>query len=120
MKRRILLLTAVVMIAVMLSGCVIPYLTGIKVEYDLDPAFEAKQAEWVRRGAILTVELEYKEEASIIPVDELEISIKPEVEFDKPEEVMNEEEDKVVGIKFEIPNVGKKPLKVTVKGPAEE
>jgi len=116
MKRRILLLTAVVMIAVMLSGCVIPYITGIKVEYDLDDAFKTKRTEWVRRGAMLTVELEYEAEAYLIELEDLKISIKPELEYEDLDTVT--EEDKTVGVKFVIPDVGKKNLKITVEGPA--
>lgn len=111
MKRNILLLTAVVLAAVMLSGCILPFM-GIKVSYDLtavEGVFkEAKLVEKVKKSAKFEPEFEFadatdtREFEAVVMAGETKIESTIEALTDKK------------GIKVAIPDVGKKDIKITI------
>lgn len=122
MKRNLILLTAVVLAAVLLSGCVIwPF--GVAVEYDLEPEVFAahKNEKRVSKNAKFEPEFMYAEEADEDVIAELDVSVMAgtkEIEFQK-EEIKNEDEE-VTGIKVIIPSVGTKKFTISIRVPEAE
>lgn len=112
MKRNILLLTAVVLAAVMMTGCILPFM-GIKVEYDLTAVEEVfkdeKRVEKVKKSSKFEPEFEFADETETRNFDAVVTAGEEEIE--STVEVL--EGDKK-GIKVAIPNVGKKDIKITI------
>ena len=116
MKRNILLLTAVVLAAVMLTGCILPFM-GIKVSYDLEEEIftDAKLTTKVKKGSLFEPEFLFAEDVEDLTFESFDIAVlagETEVEFEAAD-VLNEEEA-VIGIEISIPDVGKKDIKITV------
>lgn len=124
MRRNLLLLTAVVLAAVMLSGCVVwPF--GVTVDYKLEKeVFEKHQnPSRVKKNSAFTAEFffaEEYEEGRTLEAFEIEVSDGTEngVEFEEPVLVTNDD-DEVTGIKIEIVS-GTKPITVSVLFPEAE
>jgi len=121
-KRNLILLTAVVLAAVLLSGCVIwPF--GVAVEYDLEPEVFAahKNEKRVSKNAKFEPEFMYAEEADEDVIAELDGSVMAgtkEIEFET-EDIKNEDEE-VIGIKVIIPSVGTKKFTISIRVPEAE
>ncbi len=115
MRRNLVLLTAVVLAAVLLSGCVIwPF--GIAVKYELDKEVVAKHdgPKRVKKEGILEVEFTLVEDVDALS---LVTSVKAgDTEFDEDEADFKPSDDGKA-LLLEIPNVGKKDITITVKGP---
>jgi len=120
-KRNLVLLTAVVLAAVVLSGCVMwPF--GISVTYDLEKdMFEAhKNEKRIKKEVKFEPEFIFAEEASEEDIEQLVVSVtagKNAIEFTTEDVV---DEDEVIGIKVAIPNVGKENITISIKLPEEE
>lgn len=120
MKRNILLLTAVVLAAVMLTGCILPFM-GIKVSYDLPEGVftEDKLVKKVKKGSIFEPELKFADLEEAYTFADFDVVV---TAGEKGLDIMElgnleegaEGEEEVVGIKFTIKDVGKKDIKITV------
>lgn len=119
MKRNLILLTAVVLAAVLLSGCILPFM-GIKVTYDLpeDVFDETKLVEKVRKNKEAILELLFKEEDAEYEKGDFEVTVAAgETTIEEVTHELLKDED---GIEIVIENVGKKDIKVTVELTAEK
>ncbi|HKM43150.1 MAG TPA: hypothetical protein VJZ70_04070 [Limnochordia bacterium] len=111
MKRNLLLLTAVVLAAVIMSGCVMwPF--GVAVEYDVDKEIIAKHdgPKRVSKEGILEVNFTFAEDADAVELDK---SVKAGTKEFTDDEAKFEVLEDVLTLK--IPNVGKEKIKITVK-----
>lgn len=118
MRRNLVLLTAVVLAAVLLSGCVIwPF--GIAVKYDVDKEIIAKHdgPKRVKKEGILEVEFTYAEDADKTGLVK---TVKAGDKVFTTEEAKFEDSEDGKVLLLEIPNVGKKEITITVKGPEAE
>ncbi|HHT67940.1 MAG TPA: hypothetical protein GXZ85_01630, partial [Firmicutes bacterium] len=76
MKRNLILLTAVVLAAVLLSGCILPFM-GIKVTYDLpkDVFDDTKLVKKVRKNKEAILELLFKEEDAVYAAEAFKVTV---------------------------------------------
>ena len=113
MKRNLVLLTAVVLAAIVLSGCVMwPF--GIAVNYNVDKEIIAKHdgPTRVKKEGILEIEFTFAEEAN---KEDLTMEVKAGTKtFSDTEAKFTVSEDV---ISLEIPNVGKNNITITIQGP---
>lgn len=120
MKRNILLLTAVVLAAVLMTGCILPFM-GIKVSYDLekDVFKEDKLVTKVKKGDLFEPEFKFAKDDAEYDKGDFEVTVVAgETEFEDLIIENIEVGEKVVGIKVLIKDVGKKDIKISVKFPA--
>lgn len=119
MRRRILLLTAVVMTAVMLSGCVIPFLNGIRVSYKYpDGVFKnTVKYQWIKRNDPVKLELKFDKDEE--ELDAEDFAIETDRKLDKEPKIENlvendDDEGKVIGIVVLIDDIGRRSVTVKV------
>ncbi len=123
MKRNLLLLTAVVLAAVMLSGCVVwPF--GVTVNYELEDGAFAKHdgPKRVKKESLLEVNFTYEKETEV-ELDKLVVAVTAgKVEFEigedfevKPLVEGEGEEATTLGMTVSIPNVGKENFTISIK-----
>ena len=117
MRRNLVLLTAVVLAAVLLSGCVIwPF--GIAVKYDLEKdVFVTQKNERISKDTLnFERKLKFKE-ADKYDKDDFKIVVTDKdnkaVEKPKLEDIV--EDGKKTGVKVTIPAVGKKDITISIK-----
>lgn len=114
MKRNLILLTAVVLAAVLLSGCILPFM-GIKVTYELpeDVFDDTKLVKKVRKNKEAILELLFKEEDADYAAEAFKVTVAAgETTIAKDTHDLLKDKD---GIEIVIENVGKKDIKVTVE-----
>jgi len=123
MRRNLVLLTAVVLAAVLLSGCVIwPF--GIAVKYDLEKdVFVTQKNERISKDTLnFERKLKFKEtdEEYNAASFELKVTDKDNKAVEKPKLEDIVEDDKVTGVKVTIPAVGKKDITISIKFVADD
>ena len=125
MKRNLLLLTAVVLAAVMLSGCVVwPF--GVTVNYELeDGVFKAHKNETrIKKDAldfVVTFEFAKEDETRTFEDFEIKVTDKNNKDIEKTPANLTkevEETEEVIGIEVTIPVVGKENFTISIKLPA--
>lgn len=117
MKRNLLMLTAIALVAVLLAGCSLWPFGTVKVEFEfadgLESVFQPDEANKDKAQKKAKYEAKfYFVEGQYVDVDELELTVEPNTVEATIEPL--KEDERVVGFKVIIPEPGKKDIKVTI------
>lgn len=121
MKRNLLMLTAIALVAVLLAGCSLWPFGTVKVKFEfaegLEDVFEPDEAnkDKAQKKAKYEAKFYFVEgKEKEVDVDELELTVEPDTVEAKIEPLKKDEDETVVGFKVIIPEPGKKDIKVTI------